>query len=352
MARIDELKNRIRRKLSTPDGYSEADANRLYKQGMDMFRDRFLTSYKAAGEPGKPPYIDVGEYAKGRAEVSGALKYYADPINRTNLSPEDRLRGTRAAGRAYQQWYERNVAPRNLLINGQKYASFDAFQKERLGKARQEKINDALDVLKNTDGETYRSTSDPNFKHAELIKTRDTFLKQGRGDSLTARLNSAYRDNLHSRRLAAAQQNRQVQDASGNGKPLGPNLIATDAYGRPIRPANPLKNWKGPLSVKVREQLAVQHAVQDAAWRTADAQWRAENPNLVGRDVASLDRGTFMMSEQARGIEAQHKADQSILRGMNQDLANLTKSIDAANFLKGSGYRYDDKTKQWVNSVS
>jgi hypothetical protein len=219
----------------------------------------------------------------------------------------------------------------------------------------EDKASAAKELLskpKNKSGEwTHFSVGELKTRLDKLAAKRDTLLKNGGGDSLTTRLNSAYRDNLHSRRLTAAKYNKQVQDESGNGKPSGSSLIATDAYGRPVRPVNPLKNFKGPMSVKAREQLAIQHAVQEAAWRTADAQWRAENPNLVGRDVASLDRGTFMMSEQARGIEAQHKADQSILRGINQDVSKLTKSIDAANFLKSEGYRYDNEDKRWTYSV-
>lgn len=314
--------------------------NKMRKRGMDMFRRRY-------------DYSDgnVGKYAEKKIEAEAAINALTDPKYRY-LDPEERKEIARNTGREVRDWHMRRFAPKDtkININGKDYTSLDAIQKERDDKAHKEKIDNALNILKTKDGKGHHSVYDLTSSVDKLTGERDTLIKQGRGDSLTTRLNSAYRDNLHSRRLAAAKQNQDIRNESGNGKPSGPSLIATDTYGRPVRPVNPLKNFKGPMSVKAREQLAIQHAVQEAAWRTADAQWRAENPNLVGRDVASLDRGTFMMSEQARGIEAQHKADQSILRGINQDLAGLTKSIDAANFLKDNGYRYDDKKNQWITT--
>lgn len=168
------------------------------------------------------------------------------------------------------------------------------------------------------------------------------------GSSVTAVREKGYADHLAKRKLDAAKKQQRVTDAQGGkGGSSGSSLVAYDAYGKPVQPVDPLKNFHGTMSNKDRADLQKQFLVQNAAYRTAMSQWNAENPNLVGRDVASLDRGTYAMSAENRAREAEATANRAILNGMTNDIKQQTKQIESANFLASNGYTYDDNDKKW-----
>lgn len=264
-------------------------------------------------------------------------------------------RRTEATLKKLTEWRDSQSAPLNTKISIGKGQSKREYKSAGSAiRDRRDRVLTAphLDNLKNSDGETSVSLNELLKKRSDTINRFRNFTdpKNGYiGSSLSQVREEGYAAHLRDRKLKEAEGQRAIQDKLGNGKAITstPGLVAYDLYGKPVAPVDPLKNFHGTMSNKERSALSQQHLVARAAYRTALSQWNKENPNLIGRDLASLDRVTYAMSAENRAREAIALGNQKVLQGMTSELHRQNKAIDSANFLASRGYTYNDKSRQW-----